>query len=295
MKYASNLSALRGRMISVRSIFFVTAALFVTPLLHAQVSESFVMSELRSLATATTPQMPATVIKIAAEIRALPAGPHKLQLADILALLASRDDPGQQTLQAVADTLAQSLTESTVSDMGDQAPSPYLDLAKLIRYEHVTTTLDNPFLAKAIQKLVADDADVERADFTVKDLHGQDVTLSQLRGKVVLVNFWATWCGPCRLEMPDLNDFYSRFKSQGLVVLSITNEESSKVSSFVSKTSYHAPVLLDSESQAAKRFHVENLPRSFVFNRKGKLVALAVDQRSRRQFIQMLAAAGLRP
>jgi len=111
----------------------------------------------------------------------------------------------------------------------------------------------------------------------------------------VLVNFWATWCGPCRLEMPDLNDFYSRFKSQGLVVLSITNEESLKVSSFVSETGYRAPVLLDSESQAAKRFHVENLPRSFVFNRKGKLVALAVDQRSRRQFFQMLAAAGLRP
>jgi peroxiredoxin len=237
----------------------------------------------------------ATVIKIAFEIRPLPAGLHKLQLADILAHLASRDDPGQQALQAVADTLAQSLAESPVSDMGDQAPSPYLDLAKLIHYEHVTTTLDNPSLAQAMQKLVSDDADVERADFTLKDLHGQDVTLSQLRGKVVLINFWATWCGPCRLEMPDLNDFYSRFKAQGLVVLSITNEESSKVSSFVSEAGYRAPVLFDSESQAAQRFHVENLPRSFVFNRKGKLVALAVEQRSRRQFIQMLAAAGLRP
>jgi peroxiredoxin len=295
MKYASKLYALSDRMILVRCTFLFSAALFVTPFLHAQASESFVMSELRSLATATTPQMPATVIKIAAEIHALPAGPHKLQLADILAHLASRDDPGQQALQAVADTLAQSLTESTVSDMGDQAPSPYLDLAKLIRYEHVTTTLDNSSLAQAMQKLVADDADVERADFTLKDLHGQDVTLSQLRGKVVLINFWATWCGPCRLEMPDLNDFYSLFKAQGLVVLSITNEESLKVSSFVNETGYRAPVLLDSESQAAKRFHVENLPRSFVFNRKGKLAALAVDQRSRRQFLQMLAAAGLRP
>ncbi len=265
------------------------------PLLHAQTSESSVMSELRSLATANTPQPPATIIKIASEIRTLSAGSHKLLLADILAHLASRDDPGQQALQAVSDTLAQSLAESPGSDGGDQTPSPYLDLAKLIHYEHVTTSLDNPFLAKAIAKLVAEDADVERADFTLKDLHGQEVTLSQLRGKVVLVNFWATWCGPCRLEMPDLNDFYSRFKSQGLVVLSITNEESLKVSSFVNEIGYRAPVLLDSEFQAAKRFHVENLPRSFVFNRKGKLVALAVDQRSRRQFIQMLAAAGLHP
>ena len=117
--------------------------------------------------------MPATVIKIAAEIRTLPAGPHKLQLADILAHLASRDDPGQQAFQAVADALAQSLAETPVFDMGDQAPSPYLDLAKLIRYEHVTTTLDNPSLAEAIQKLVADDADVETADFTLKDCAGQ--------------------------------------------------------------------------------------------------------------------------
>jgi peroxiredoxin len=295
MKYAFNLSALRGRMTPVCRVFLVIAALFVTPLLQAQASESVVMSELKSLATATTPQLPATVIKIAAEIRTLPAGPHKLQLADILAHLASRDDPGQQAFQAVADALAQSLAETPVFDMGDQAPSPYLDLAKLIRYEHVTTTLDNPSLAEAIQKLVADDADVETADFTLKDPHGQDVTLSQLRGKVVLVNFWATWCGPCLLEMPDLNDLYSRFKSQGLVVLSLTSEESSKVNSFVNRIGYRAPVLLDSESQAAKRFHVENLPRSFVFNRKGKLVAMAVDQRSRRQFLQMLTAAGIHP
>jgi len=141
--------------------------------------------------------------------------------------------------------------------------------------------------------VVADDADLEKADFTLKDLQGRNVTLSQLRGKIVLVNFWATWCGPCLLEMPDLNDLYSRFKSQGLVVLSLTSEESTKVNSYVNKIGYHAPVLLDPDSEAAKRFHVENLPRSFVFNRKGKLVAMAVDQRSRRQFLQMLAAAGL--
>ncbi len=278
-----------------RTLLAAATVLLALPLLHAQASESSVMSELRSLATATTPQPPAAVSKIASEIRTLPAGPHKLQLADILAHLASRDDPGQQALQTVADTLAQSLAEFPVSDMSDQAPSPYLDLAKLIRYEHVTTTLDNPFLAKAIQKLVSDDADLEKADFTLKDLQGHDVTLSQLRGKVVLVNFWATWCGPCRLEMIDLNDFYSHFKSQGLAVLSITKEESLKVNSFVNESGYRAPVLLDPDSLAAQRFHVENLPRSFIFNRKGKLVAMAVDQRSRRQFLQMLAAAGLQP
>ena len=279
----------------VRCTLLLLALLFATPFLYAQASESSVMSELRSFATATTPQPPATVIKIATDIRALPASQLKLQLADGLAHLASRVDPGVAAFQAIADTLVQSLAESSDSDTGGQSAALYLDLAKLIRYEHVTTTLDDPHLAQAMQKLAADDADVEKADFTLKDLQGQDVMLSQLRGKVVLVNFWATWCGPCRLEMHDLNDFYSRFKSQGLIVLSITNEESSKVSPFVNGTGYRPPVLLDSDSQVAARVHVENLPRSFVFNRKGKLVAMAVDQRSRRQFLQMLAAAGIHP
>ena len=73
-----------------RTLLAAATVLLALPLLHAQASESSVMSELRSLATATTPQPPATVIKIASEIRTLPAGPHKLQLADILAHLAFR-------------------------------------------------------------------------------------------------------------------------------------------------------------------------------------------------------------
>jgi peroxiredoxin len=279
----------------IHRTLLIAALLLATSLLHAQANESSIMNELRSLATETTPQTPALVIKIASEIHTLPAGQNKVHIANGLAQLSSRVDPGQQALQAVADTLAQSLAEYPVPGTDDQPPMPYIDLAKLVHYEHVTTTLDDPLLAKAMQRLVAEDADVERADFTLKDLQGQDVALSQLRGKVVLVNFWATWCSPCLLEMPDLNDLYSRFKSQGLVVLSITNEESSKVGSFVNKIGYHAPVLLDPDSQAAKQFHVENLPRSFVFNRKGKLVAIAVDQRSRRQFFQMLASTGLHP
>jgi peroxiredoxin len=283
-------------MTALRSTLLLAALLFTTPLLHAQASESSVVTnELKSFATAPTPQSPATVVKIASDIRALPAGQLKFQLADGLAHLSSRVDPGVAAFQAVADTLVQSINESSGFDAGGQSAALVLDLAKLIRYEHAKTTLDDPLLAQAMQKLAADDADVEKADFTLKDLQGHDVTLSQLRGKVVLVNFWATWCGPCRLEMSDLNDFYSRFKSQGLVVLSITNEESSRVTHLVNGVGYHPPVLLDPDSHAAARFHVENLPRSFVFNRKGKLVALAVDQRSRRQFLLMLAAAGVHP
>ena len=68
-----------------------------------------------------------------------------------------------------------------------------MELAKLIRYEHVTATLDDPQMAKADALLAAEDADVQKTDFTLKDLNNKKVTLSELKGKIVLVNFWATW------------------------------------------------------------------------------------------------------
>jgi thiol-disulfide isomerase/thioredoxin len=172
---------------------------------------------------------------------------------------------------------------------------PYMDLARLVRYEHVTATLDDPLFAKAAQVLAGEDADIEKADFTLKDLHGKKVTLSELRGKIVLVNFWATWCGPCRLEMPDLDALYTHFQPQGLVVLSITDEEPFKVSSFIGPTSYHPPVLLDPDGKVSKQFHIDGIPKSFVFNREGKLVAVAIDQRTQRQFLDMLSKTDLHP
>jgi hypothetical protein len=98
-------------MVRARRTFrLITALLFVAPLLHARVSESSVLDEWRGFPAASTPQSPVMVIKIAHDIRTLPAGPRKLLLADGLAHLASRDDPGQHALQAVGETLSQSLS-----------------------------------------------------------------------------------------------------------------------------------------------------------------------------------------
>lgn len=280
----------------IRGTFLVVAAvLFAAPVLHSQASESAITNQLRNLRSVPTAQRPAATLKIAVDIRSLPAGLPKLRLADGLSHLATEGDAGLETLQAVADTLAKALAESPVPAKSDQIPMPYLDLAKLVRYEHVTATLDDPLFAKAAQTLIANDTEIEKADFTLKDLHNKKVTLSELRGKIVLVNFWATWCGPCRLEMPDLDAIYTHFQSQGLVILSITDEEPFKVSSFISPTGYHPPVLLDTGGKVAKQFHIDGIPKSFVFDREGKLVAVAIDQRTQRQFLQMLATAGLHP
>ena len=170
---------------------------------------------------------------------------------------------------------------------------PYMDLARLVRYKQVTTDLKDPLLAKATDVFKANDADIQRADFTLKDLHGKKFTLSELHGKVVLLNFWATWCPPCRAEMPDLDAIYTHFQSQGLVVLSITNEDPFKVARFVEPSGYHPPVLLDSGGKVGHEFHVSGIPKSYVFDRDGKLVAQSIDECTQRQFLAMLAMAGL--
>ena len=140
----------------------------------------------------------------------------------------------------------------------------------------------------------ADDAKRQSADFTLADLQGKTWHLQDLRGKVVLVNFWATWCPPCRKEMPDLDALYNKFKDQGFVVLAISDEEAAKVSPFIAERKISYPVLLDPGRKVNDTFIVEGIPKSFVYDRDGKMVAQSIDMRTKNQFLQMLAQAGLK-
>lgn len=256
------------------------------------------MSTLRDLSPA---QRVTVTVKLATDIKALPASKSKVGLADNLAHLVTEGDQGAEAIQAVADALSQALTETPMPAKKDWPPAPYFDLARLVRYEHVTSALNDPLFAKASDALAKNDADIEKVDFTLKDLHGKKVTFSQLRGKVVLVNFWATWCLPCRLEMGDLDAIYTHLQSQGLVVLSIDPEDvpssdAMRVASFVEPMKFHPTVLLDPGWKVANQFHLDGgIPKSFVFDRDGKLVAVAIDMRTQRQFLNMLAAAGIHP
>jgi peroxiredoxin len=263
------------------------------PMLNAQTSDSAINDRLKNLRLLPADQRPEASAQLAVSIRALPAGQNKAQLATSLASRTTEGDPGSAVLQAVADTLTQALTESPVATKDEPIPRSYIELAKLIRYEHVTSPLADPLLAKALETLAANDADIESAGFTLKDLHGQTVTLSGLRGKVVLVNFWATWCLPCLFELPDLDALQTRFRSQGLVILAITNDSESTAATYIERHGYHMRVLLDPGGKTMTRFHADGLPRSFVFNREGKLAAQAMNQRSLQQFLQILAQAGL--
>jgi cytochrome c biogenesis protein CcmG/thiol:disulfide interchange protein DsbE len=118
---------------------------------------------------------------------------------------------------------------------------------------------------------------------TLKDLEGHDVTLDQYKGKVVLVNFWATWCGPCRIEIPWMIEFQQKYGPRGFTVLGIAMDDEGKkvVEPFVRKERFDVdghemtvnyPVLLGDDEIAEKFGGLIGLPTSMLFSRDGKKV-----------------------
>jgi peroxiredoxin len=234
-----------------------------------------------------------TTKELALQIHQLPVVANKLKLAGALALLSTEGDFGRGTLQEVTTTLASALREQPPAGKPGQPDDLYMWLASLVRYEHMQAQSDNPQFAEALSKLEAADAARQKVDFTLSDLQGNPWHLRDLKGKVVLVNFWATWCPPCRKEMPDLQALYDRYKDQGFVVVSISDEEAAKVQPFIAEQKITYPVLLDPGRKINDLFQVEGIPKSFVYNREGKLVAQSIDMRTRNQFQAMIAEAGL--
>ena len=112
-------------------------------------------------------------------------------------------------------------------------------------------------------------------EISLRDLGGQQYTLSSYKGKVVLLNFWATWCGPCQVEMPHLQEIYTEFKDKGLVILGISADDartSSQVRSIVSAKKLTYPVLLDTSSVAVNAYNPsKTLPFNAIIAKDGTL------------------------
>ena len=114
--------------------------------------------------------------------------------------------------------------------------------------------------------------DYPAPDLNLTTLGGDPVSLSDYLGQVVLVNLWATWCPPCREEMPTLQAFYEKYKSEGFVLIAIDQGEAlPQVNPFVTEFKLTFPVWLDTGSEAGRVFETMNLPSSYVIDRTGRV------------------------
>ncbi len=123
-------------------------------------------------------------------------------------------------------------------------------------------------------------------DFSVTDLDGKTVTLADLKGKVVVLNFWATWCPPCREEIPALIALHEKNKARGLVVLGVSMDEGgvAEVKEFVAKNKMTYPVAMASSTIADDYGGVRAIPTTFIINRDGAIIEKIVGDRSLEQF-----------
>ncbi len=114
------------------------------------------------------------------------------------------------------------------------------------------------------------------AAFKLTDLSGDPVSLADLRGKVVFLNIWATWCAPCREEMPSMEKLYQRLHgNKGFVMLAVSQDTSGRteVASYVKKHGYHFDVLLDPKNSVAEAYNVTGVPETFIIDGAGRIVA----------------------
>jgi peroxiredoxin len=111
--------------------------------------------------------------------------------------------------------------------------------------------------------------------FTLAARSGQDVSLAQYKGQVVMINFWASWCGPCRQEMPLLESIYKKYNKMGFTLLGVNVEPDSQAANeWLKQTPVSFPILYDKDSKVSKLYDVAGMPSSVIIDRSGKLRVL---------------------
>jgi thiol-disulfide isomerase/thioredoxin len=120
-------------------------------------------------------------------------------------------------------------------------------------------------------------SDVTATDFSLQSLEGKKVSLSSYKGQLVFLSFWATWCGPCKQELPSVQALYEKLKAKGFVILAVDVMEDRKtVSDFVKANAMTFPVLLDASGAVGREYEAGSIPTNYLLDRNGKILARIV-------------------
>jgi len=133
----------------------------------------------------------------------------------------------------------------------------------------------------------------QRIDFELSGLDGKTYRLSDYKGKIILLNFWATWCPPCRVEMPTLERLHRDLSSKDLVLLAVSDEDSATVSGFAKKHGYTLPFLLDPDDRVRDRYGRRGIPQTIIISREGKIIEQFYGVREESEYLATLRRAGL--
>lgn len=119
-------------------------------------------------------------------------------------------------------------------------------------------------------------------NFRLTNLHGEEVSMASLEGKVVFINFWATWCGPCRAEMPSMEALYHDFKGKGLEILAVSSdmEGASAVQPFVQRLGLSYPILLDTDFRVDDKYLIQSVPTTVLVDKNGVITHRLVGGRN---------------
>lgn len=125
-----------------------------------------------------------------------------------------------------------------------------------------------------VKEKLAASVKMKATDFKLQDLNGKEVSLSDLRGKNVFLNFWATWCPSCKAEMPKIEKLYQETKDSDLVILAINlGENRQTVQSFKDKNKYNFNMLLDADQAVAIKYDITSIPTSFFIDKDGNIIS----------------------
>ncbi|OBZ07752.1 TlpA disulfide reductase family protein [Bacillus sp. FJAT-26390] len=130
----------------------------------------------------------------------------------------------------------------------------------------------SPIVEQAEQPITPSEPKEQAIDFTLTDMDGNQVTLSDLRGKNVYINFWTTWCKWCKKEMPDIEKIHQQYKDKDLIVLAVdVGEDKEKAKPYIEDNGYSFRVLLDTDKQVTEAYQVRSIPVSLFVDKEGNI------------------------